>query len=134
MASLQLALVVDSNNPVVGDLYLTADKRLLKTTTLSQEVAQSIYTTLRMFQGEWFLDTTLGTPWFQSILGVKTPIGIVQQILKNIIVTRPGVQSLNSFSLTPTGGRSYTLSFTASLVNGKVLASSDFAPFVVGTP
>ena len=35
----------------------------------SEAVAQACLTALKLFQGEWFLNTQAGMPWYQSVLG-----------------------------------------------------------------
>lgn len=60
-----------------------------------QCVAQAISTRLKLWQGEWFLDSSAGTPWLQKILGKSTnPDAYVRQA----ILATPGVLSLTSFS------------------------------------
>lgn len=133
MASLKIALAIDASNPVVGDLYLENGTVRL-TNSLIEEVAQELYVRLRIFQGEWFLDATIGIPYWQTILGQKTPIGIIEQIFRRVITTCPGVASLDSFLLTKPSPRQAQIAFSATLINGAVLSSADFAPFVVGVP
>lgn len=58
--------------------------------------AQGIKHRLRMFLGEYFLDATDGTPWFQSILG-KTPDGVAEISIKQRIITAPDVVAITSF-------------------------------------
>lgn len=64
----------------------------------TQEVAQRLCQNLRTLLGEWFLDSSLGVPYIQSIL-VKNPTH-APGILKNTITTTEGVQSLLAFSFT----------------------------------
>lgn len=84
-------------------------------------VVQEIVIKFQFFLGEFFLDTTLGMPWFQDIL-IKAPsFAVVQEICKNCILQTPGVVSLNSFNLDlNAGGRSASLSFQATATNGVI--------------
>lgn len=132
MASIKIALATDANNPTIGDLYIGPDGQFAMTSTLSEEVAQLLYTRFRFFQGEWFLDDTVGVPWYQSILGQKQSTSVVTQILRNVVATCPGVASVDSFSLTTLPNRGATVVFSCTLTDGAVLKSSDFAPFIVG--
>lgn len=132
MASLKLALSVDTNNPNPGDIYLGADSNDRLTSTLSEEVAQLLYTRFRFFQGEWFLDGTIGTPWFQSVLGQKVSIPAVTQLLKRVVTTCPGVASVQRFTLTQLPSRGVRIDFACTLTDGEVLNSNDFQPFVIG--
>ena len=132
MASLKIALQTNAENPTVGDLYLENGTVRL-TNSLSEDVAQELFIRFRMFQGEWFLDATQGFPWFQSVLGIKTPIGIVEQLLRKVITTCPGVAKLTAFSLNNnTATRQAQVAFTCILDDGATLTSADFAPFVIG--
>lgn len=128
---IKIALQTDGTNPNLADLYLDNGTVGL-TNSLSEEVAQELFIRLNFFQGEWFLDTTQGIPYFQSILGQKTPLGIVEQIFRQAITTCPGVASLASFSLTRVPTRGIQVFFTCILADGTTLTSSDFGDFVVG--
>ena len=61
-----------------------------------EEVGRNVYYRLRLFLGEYFLDITDGTPWFQSVLG-KTPQDIAEATLKERIATTPGVAAISAF-------------------------------------
>lgn len=132
MADIKIALQVDAENPIVGDLYFK-NGNIRLTETLAEEVAQELYIRLRFFKGEWFLDTTQGLPYLQSILGKKTPLGILSQIFKRVITTCPGVKSLLSFALTRLPNRGLRVDFAALLNDGTVLTATDFAAFVIPT-
>lgn len=133
MADLKLTLVADANNPIVGDLYLTNGTVRL-TQTLAEEVAQILWIRFQFWLGEWFLDRAQGMPYQQTILGQKTPIGIIQQIYKRVIVTCPGVQALTAFTLTRLSSRKIAIAFACLLVDGTTLNSADFGQFIVGVP
>lgn len=132
MADIKISLVVDSENPNIGDIYLKNGTVELAT-ALIDVVAQELRIRLNFFLGEWFLDATQGIPYFQTILGQKTPIGIVSQIFKKAISTCPGVANVDSFDVSFNGvTRSMTLNFACVLTDGSILKSSDFQPFVIG--
>ncbi|MEC4682386.1 MAG: hypothetical protein VST70_01710 [Nitrospirota bacterium] len=58
-------------------------------------VAQVVATRLALWEGDWFLDTTSGTPYFQDILGRKTNYDL--EIQARILET-PGVTEITSYS------------------------------------
>lgn len=140
MADIKITLPaeVDGNNPIVGDLFLENGTCRL-TNTLMEEVAQEIWIRFRFIMGEWFLDRTVGIPWLRlsrgqivAILGEKTPIGIVNQMLKRVVTTCPGVQTLLAFRTARLVGRGYGVTFACRLTDGAILKSADFGPFTVG--
>lgn len=80
--------------------------------TQSEIVAQRLKITLYTFLGEWFLDTTLGVPYFQQIFGKGRTKQTVDVIFQNIIAADPGVIEIREFSsVMDTAGRGYTMTF-----------------------
>lgn len=72
-------LVID---PATGDLQLLSAAR---------RIAQQIKVTLLVFLGEWFLDTSFGMPYLESIL-VKNPrLGTINAVFRARIIDVPGV-------------------------------------------
>lgn len=58
-------------------------------------VEQCISTRLKLWQGEWFLDITQGTPWNQSILGKSVN---PDAFIKQAILGTTGVTSIVSYN------------------------------------
>ena len=82
-------------------------------------IAQDCRVRLRFFLGEWFLDTRLGVPWFQKILGQKPRLNAVRDILQRAALTTPGLLSLSDFSLDYEGAtRRLSVSFTGHADSG----------------
>lgn len=61
-------------------------------------VAQVVLTRLRLWTGEWFLDTTAGTPYAGAVLGVGTRRQI-EPALRSRILGTPGVSGIDSLSM-----------------------------------
>lgn len=61
-----------------------------------EAVAQAINTRLKLYAGQWFLDTTEGTDWYGSVLGVGTQ-GIRDLELQNRILNTPGVLNIVNY-------------------------------------
>lgn len=66
--------------------------------TGKEETRQACICRLRLFLGEYFLDATDGTPWFQEILG-KASRDIADANLKQRILSARGVMAVNAFEL-----------------------------------
>jgi len=60
-------------------------------------VAQSVLTRLRLFEGEWFLDVTEGTPWLQQIVG-KSPKAIYDLAIRTRVLETPGVTGIENYA------------------------------------
>lgn len=62
-----------------------------------EAVAQAVKTRLGLMEGEWFLDTTVGTPYFTKVLGA----GVMQQYdqaIQEVILNTQGVQTLDEYA------------------------------------
>jgi len=64
-----------------------------------EAVAQAVKTRFLLWYGQWFLNTTEGTPWLQSVLGKQNPETYNLAIRRRILETR-GVNSIIAFETT----------------------------------
>lgn len=97
-----------------GDLALGAEEFLAGYT--AEEVAQNVLTRLKLFLGEWFLDTTDGTDWFGSVLGKGSVLASRESVIRQRILLTPGCAGMTAFSLT-TDIATRELTVTASIVS-----------------
>ena len=82
-------------------------------------VAQAVQTRLMLFRGEWFLDTTDGTPWMTEVLGKNTRATYDAAIRQRILGT-PGVIELVSYSSDlDTDARQVAIAATINTVYGQ---------------
>ena len=65
---------------------------------LPQAVAQAVWTRLRLWRGEWFLDTQDGTPWLQAALGEGRRKTIEPAIRARILDTQ-GCTGIEAFAV-----------------------------------
>lgn len=94
-----------------------------------QCVAQAIMTRLRQFVGEWFLDTSDGTPYMTEILGTGTQ-NTRDFAIKDRITGTPGVSSILSYQSNVDATRAMTVSVVVDTIYG---ATSEIT-FTAGTP
>ncbi len=57
-------------------------------------IAQDVASTVRLFKGELWYDTTQGVPYFKQILGELPPVGFLAAKFAAAGDTVPGVQSI----------------------------------------
>lgn len=59
-------------------------------------VGQAVQTGLLLWQGEWFLDTSVGMPWIQGVLGKQTQ-AVADGTIQNQVVNTQGVTDISSY-------------------------------------
>ncbi|CAM8583475.1 TPA: hypothetical protein LVM72_006064 [Klebsiella michiganensis] len=90
-----------------------------------EAVAQAIKTRFLLWYGQWFLDTTAGTPWIQSVLGKQNPDTYNLAIRKRILETQ-GVSSITAFNTTVDGTtRRVTFTATVETIYGTTTVTSE---------
>lgn len=73
----------------------------------SAAIAQEIQTRLRWWAGEWFLDTSRGVPYLESVLRKNISEASVRAILKREIEAVPGVARVRSMTVSIDRGTRY---------------------------
>lgn len=118
-------------DPATGDLALSGGRPTI--VSGSSAVAQRLRMRLKLWRGEWALDTQVGFPW-QRIFGVKGVERLTETLLRQAITSCPGVKSLDrfTFGVNPST-RAATLTFTVTPITGELVTISDFAPGDIGS-
>lgn len=99
------------NNPETGDAFF-----INGSTPITYEnkvtVAQKLKIKLLTFKQEWFLDKTIGVPYFQTILKRNVSKSTIDTIFQEQILSEPDVLEIVEFnSIVDVTARSYQLSF-----------------------
>ncbi|WP_316426149.1 hypothetical protein [Klebsiella oxytoca] len=98
-----------------GDIVTSGDHFV----TGKEETRLACFCRLRLFLGEYFLDATDGTPWFQSILG-KSSRDIAEANIKQRILSTKGVLAINTFDMdSDTRKRTFTIRATLTDINNE---------------
>lgn len=85
-------------DPVTYDLQI-ANNNLRMTTNVTQWLSAKIEARLSTFFGEWFINRTLGVPYFSEILKKQVDINNVKTILSDYIRQTRGVAELLTFTI-----------------------------------
>lgn len=98
-----------------GDIDVTdfTSPSLFSASEALQAIGQHVLIRLRTFQGEWFLDTLEGVPYFQQILGAKNGEAVALGLIRQRILNTPGVTSVTAISVELDSARTLQVSFTA---------------------
>lgn len=123
--------IVSADNPILGDMHLTAGD----STTVEGDVAteQEIRSRLLLFRGSYFLDLREGVPWYQEILRKGYAPARVRELLRQTIATHPAVIDVPSVVLSvDRATRAASVTFEARTIEGVTIRSEDFGPVTVG--
>jgi hypothetical protein len=91
-------------------------------------VAQWIMTRLRLNQGEWFVDTTDGTPWATQVLGERTQ-STRDVVVRDRVNTTPNVTAMLAYqSQMDVNARAWTATMTVQTAYGAVVLQAQRLP------
>ncbi len=85
------------------------------------QIIQKIDIRLRFYLGEWFLDTSVGLPYYENVLKKDYDIGLLESAFKAQILGTDGVDSLLEFDLfLDNGTRILTVTFKVVILDEEV--------------
>lgn len=87
-------------------------------------VSQIIATRLKLLEQEWFENTSLGTPLFQSLLGNSITTDAVALLLRQRILGTPFVTGIASFNISYTAVRTFVFSAVVQTAFGQITVSN----------
>jgi hypothetical protein len=86
-----------------------------------EQIRQKLKIRLQFFMGEWYLDTTLGTRYYQDVLIKNPQLSKLQALFKAVIMETIGVTQLTAFTLSVNNAaRTMVLSFTVATLYGTI--------------
>lgn len=116
---MDIALDLDFASPTYGDIVVANGDLSLNDSEVAIE--QHILQRLRIYLGEWFLDNTIGLPYFDQILIKNPDQSKIDALFINQILGTPGVIQLNNYSFTIDFiTRQLQLTFSAQTTQGTV--------------
>jgi hypothetical protein len=95
---MNIAIVENAIDPFNGDWELDERGNLLLVTG-QEEIAQVSAQRLRTFFGEWFLDTSIGIPYFDQIFEKGQNVNDIDAIFISEILQTPGIIRVLEFDL-----------------------------------
>jgi hypothetical protein len=90
-------------------------------------IAQRVRIALQFFLGEWFLDLSVGVPYYERILVKNPDVRNVQSIIRKTILNVQGIRSLLSLKLSYDSSiRKLTITYTANTDFGPLNSTEIF--------
>lgn len=114
-----IKLDLDPTSPNFNDLLLVNGDLVLVNGT--EGILQNVLQRLRTYFGEWFLNNSIGVPYFQQILVKNPDQGKIDGIFINAILGTVGIDSLTDYSFElNTETRMLNITFKAIATTGPV--------------
>lgn len=84
-------------DPASWDLDLTSGGLALTDDASGQTAAQGVAVRLKLFQGEWFLDTRIGVDYWGTILKKNPNLADIEAAIRSAILATPGVSHIVNY-------------------------------------
>ena len=92
----------------------------------AEDLAQRLQIRLRTFQGEWFMDNTLGIDWWGRVFGKNRSKAAVDALVQAEILKEPDALQITSYTSSITSDRKFTCSFRVRTEEGAISAPVSF--------
>jgi len=103
-----------------GDLYFEKGQLVLFEKE-EEFTVQQLAIQLKTYLGEWFLNNTLGVPYFQVITQKGNNKVLIDSIFRSKIIANENIVSITRFNSTIINSE-YSLDFTAITTSGEIIS------------
>ena len=91
----------------------------IATVSEPQATRQRLEQKLKLWRGEYWLDTSRGFPWLEQVLGKRPRPEVVTSLIRQLLQDDPEVRALETLTVEFEGvDRNLTVAFRARLSNG----------------
>lgn len=108
-----------------GDVSLVAGESGV-TSIGAEDLSQRLQIRLNTFQGEWFMDSTLGVDWWNRVMGKNRSKMAVDALIQEAILKEPDALQILEYSSTISTDRRFSCSFKVRTEDGAVSATQSF--------
>lgn len=108
-----------------GDIAFTNGESTV-TNIGAEDLAQRIRIRLNTFQGEWFMDSTLGVDWWNRVMGKNRSKMAVDALIQEAILEEPDALQVLAYSSSISNDRVFSCSFKVRTENGAITATQTF--------
>lgn len=92
----------------------------------AEDLAQRLRIRLNTFQGEWFMDNTLGIDWWNRVMGKNRSKMAVDAIIQDSILKEPDALQIVSYTSSISTDRKFSCSFRVRTENGAISSAITF--------
>jgi hypothetical protein len=92
----------------------------------AEDLAQRLRIRLNTFQGEWFMDNTLGIDWWNRVMGKNRSKMAVDALIQDSILKEPDALQIVSYTSSISSDRKFSCSFRVRTENGAISSAITF--------
>lgn len=112
-------------DPEDGDIQSSPDDGDAVFNSGAAGIASDLECALNTWLGEWYLDTSIGFPWLQDVLGQRYDAALVRRDIQTLCLSRLGVVGFQNYAATfDEDERELDVSFQALCDTGELITAS----------
>lgn len=92
----------------------------------AEDLAQRLRIRLNTFQGEWFMDNTLGIDWWNRVMGKNRSKMAVDALIQDAILKEPDALQIVSYTSSISTDRKFGCSFRVRTEDGAISSAITF--------